>query len=185
MSVALLLRQRGAALQLRALLSWGRVATGAMCLREAVACAAAPPQQRSMHAAAASLGSSAHSTAAPGVLSPQQTRGMYAHARMRLWHGSRVRHHCSRRRHQASAVDSDELGRPGLALHARQRLFGAGGACAHAAATVGRGSALTLRQVRMTPDLRCAYIRWDAVPGQLERTERELARRCDGGASAC
>ena len=30
----------------------------------------------------------------------------------------------------------------------------------------------------MTPDLRRAYIRWDAVPGQLERTERELARRC-------
>ena len=30
----------------------------------------------------------------------------------------------------------------------------------------------------MTPDLRRAYIRWDAVPGQLERTDRELARRC-------
>ena len=81
MCAALLLRRRGAALQLRALLSWGRVAAGDTCLREAVACAAAPPQLRSVHVGAASFGASAHSTAAPGVLSPQQTRGMCPPAR--------------------------------------------------------------------------------------------------------
>ena len=28
----------------------------------------------------------------------------------------------------------------------------------------------------MSPDLRRAYVRWDALPGQAERTERELVR---------
>ena len=175
MSAVLLLRRRGAALQLRALLSWGRVATGATCLREAAACAAAPPQLRSVHAAAASLGSSAHSTAAPGVLSVQQTRGMCSLAcASGTAHASAARAVAAAiRRALSTALNSGAL--------ASRFMQGSGFSVLEVRALTRlqrrRACSLPPRQVRMTPDLRRAYIRWDAVPGQLERTERELARR--------
>jgi len=174
-AAALLLRRRGAALPLlRALMPLGRAAAGAACQTE---CAAAPPLQRSLHGSASALGASAHSTAAPGVVSAQQMRGAPTPSRAHaaLAHASAR----SRGRRASRAVHGDELGSHGRPLHAGQRLRGARGACCPACAARGRplSAPLLSWQVRMTPDLRRAYIRWDAVPGQVARTERKLAQR--------
>jgi hypothetical protein len=80
----------------------------------------------------------------------------------------------------SGALASRFLGGNGFSvLEARQHTL-AGAAVVRACAHSRLAS-----QVHMVPDLRRAYVLWDALPGQQERTERELVRRRVRCAPSC